>query len=144
MVSERSETSTKLSDASTPLLAEIRAVTRRLEGASDALRETLAPPPGTPTVRWLESRGRERSVAATSVPLDLAPILRDNLFRRVKTTIVTSATLATDGNFTFLRNRLGLNEDDVEPTTAVFPSPFHFDLQALLALPADIPFPNTD
>ena len=144
IVSERIETSTKLSDASTPLLAEIRAVTRRLEGASDALRETLAPPPGTPTVRWLESRGRERSVAATSVPLDLAPILRDNLFRRVKTTIVTSATLATDGNFTFLRNRLGLNEEDVEPTTAVFPSPFHFDLQALLTIPTDVPLPNAD
>ena len=144
IVSERIEASTKLSDASTPLLAEIRAVTRRLEGASDALRETLAPPPGTPTVRWLESRGRERSVAATSVPLDLAPILRDNLFRRVKTTIVTSATLATDGNFTFLRNRLGLNEEDVEPTTAVFPSPFHFDLQALLTIPTDVPLPNAD
>jgi ATP-dependent DNA helicase DinG len=144
IVSERIETSTKLTDASAPLLAEMRAVMRRLEGASDALRETLAPAPGAKTVRWLESKGRERSVAATSVPLDLAPILRDDLFRRVKTTIVTSATLATDGNFTFLRNRLGLNEDDVEPTTAVFPSPFHFDLQALLAIPTDIPLPNAD
>src|SRR5205823_4027778 len=64
IVSERIETSTKLSDASAPLIAEIRAVTRRLEGASDALRETLAPPPGAPTVRWLERRGREKSVAA--------------------------------------------------------------------------------
>ena len=144
IVSERIETSLKLTDASAPLIAEIRAVTRRLEGASDALRETLAPPPGAPTVRWLERRGREKSVAVASVPLDLAPILRDDLFRRVKTTIVTSATLATDGNFTFLRNRLGLNEDDVEPATAVFPSPFHFDLQALLAIPTDIPLPNAD
>ena len=31
-----------------------------------------------------------------------------------------------------------------EPTTAVFPSPFHFDLQALLAIPTDIPLPNAD
>lgn len=144
MVSERIDASSKLTEASAPLLAEIRAVTRRLESASDALRETLAPPPGTPTVRWLESRGRERAVAANSVPLDLAPILRDDLFRRVKTTVVTSATLATDGDFTFLRNRLGLNEVDVEPTTMVFPSPFHFDLQALLAVPTDVPLPNAD
>jgi ATP-dependent DNA helicase DinG len=144
MVRDRIEASARLEENSATLLHEIRAVTRRLEAASDALRETLAPPPGTPTVRWLETRGRERAVAAASVPLDLAPILRDDLFRRMKTTIVTSATLATDGDFTFLRNRLGLNEDDVEPATAVFPSPFHFDLQALLTIPADIPFPNAD
>jgi ATP-dependent DNA helicase DinG len=62
----------------------------------------------------------------------------------VKTTIVTSATLATDGNFSFLRKRLGLTEDDVEPTTGVFPSPFHYDIQSLLVVPADTPAPNTD
>ena len=144
MVRERIETSTKLDEASAPLLAEIRSVARRLEGASDALRETLSPAQGTRTVRWLESKGRERSVTANSVPLDLSPILRDDLFRRVKTTIVTSATLATDGEFSFLKNRLGLNEDDVEPATAIFPSPFHFDIQALLTIPTDTPLPNAD
>lgn len=144
IVSERMEASAKVSEANAPLLSEIRAITRRLEGASDALVETLAPPPGSPTVRWLESKGREKSVAATSVPLNLAPILREDLFRRVKTTIVTSATLATDGDFTFLRNRLGLNEADVEPTMGVFPSPFHYDIQALLAVPTDAPSPNQD
>ena len=144
IVSERIESSTKASEANAQSLTEIRAVVRRLESAGDALRETLAPKHGTPTVRWLEATGRERSVAANSVPLDLAPILRDDLFRRVKTTIVTSATLATDGDFTFLKNRLGLNEDDVEPVTGVFPSPFHYDLQALLAIPTDAPMPNTE
>jgi ATP-dependent DNA helicase DinG len=146
MVRERIESSAKLDEATAPLLAEIRAVTRRLESAGDALRETLMPPRGAKTVRWLENkgRGRERAVSATSVPLDLAPILRDDLFRRVKTTIVTSATLATDGDFSFLRTRLGLDEDDVEPATAVFQSPFHFDIQALLAIPTDAPAPNTE
>jgi ATP-dependent DNA helicase DinG len=144
IVSERIESSSRLNETTAPLIAEMRAVTRRLESASDALRATLAPAAGEPTVRWLERRGRERSVAATSVPLDLSPILRDDLFRRVKTTVVTSATLATDGNFTFLRNRLGLTEEDVEPATAVFPSPFHFDLQSLLVIPTDVPLPNVE
>lgn len=144
MVRERLESSTKLDEASLSALAEIRAVSRRLEGASDALIETLKPLPGAKTVRWLETKGRERSVTATSVPLDLAPILRDDLFRRVKTTVVTSATLATDGDFTFLRNRLGLNEDDVEPDTGVFPSPFHYEIQSLLAIPSEAPQPNRD
>jgi len=142
MVRERLE-SAELDESTLPLLGEVRAVVRRLEGASDALRETLAPDKGAKTVRWLESKGREKSVAATSVPLDLAPILREDLFRRVKTAIVTSATLATDGDFSFARNRLGLTEDDVEPATGVFPSPFHYDIQSLLVVPADVPPPNT-
>ncbi|MEX2180252.1 MAG: helicase C-terminal domain-containing protein [Gemmatimonadaceae bacterium] len=154
IVGERLESNANLNDAGASLFAEIRAVTRRLESAGEALRETLQPAPGAKTVRWLEARaaggggrgegGRERSVTATSVPLDLAPILREDLFRRVKTTIVTSATLATDGSFAFLRQRLGLTEDDVEPATAVFASPFHYDIQSLLAIPSDIPVPNAD
>jgi ATP-dependent DNA helicase DinG len=144
MINERMEASEKASEANAQIMSEIRAVTRRLEGAGDALTEALAPPRGTQTVRWLERQGRERSVAATAVPLDLAPILRDDLFRRVKTTVVTSATLATNGDFHFLRNRLGLDEEDVEPMTGVFPSPFHYDIQALLAAPTDVPAPNAD
>ena len=143
MVRERMESSDALDETSLPMLGEIRAIARRLENASDALKETLAPDAGSQTVRWLESKGREKSVAATSVPLDLAPILREDLFRRVKTAIVTSATLATDGDFAFVRKRLGLTEEDVEPATGVFPSPFHYDIQSLLVVPADVPPPNT-
>jgi ATP-dependent DNA helicase DinG len=76
------------------------------------------------------------------VPLDLAPILREDLFRRAATTIVTSATLATDGKFNFLSSRLGLDEPDVEPRTGLFPSPFKYRDQAILAIPSDLPPPN--
>ena len=149
MVRERIESNVKIEEGTTSLLAEVRAVTRRLENAGEGLRDTLAPKEGPPTVRWLErgrasARSRERPVAVASVPLDHAPIQREDLFRRVKTAVVTSATLATDGDFTFLRTRLGLNEDDVEPSTAVFASPFHYPDQALLALPADVPAPNAN
>ncbi len=143
MVRERLE-SAELDETALPMLGEVRAVVRRLENASDALRETLAPDAGTKTVRWMESKGREKSVAVSSVPLDLAPILREDLFRRVKTAVVTSATLATDGDFSFARSRLGLTEEDVEPATGVFPSPFHYDIQSLLVVPADVPQPNKE
>jgi ATP-dependent DNA helicase DinG len=83
-------------------------------------------------------------VAVTSVPLDLAPILRDDLFRRLETCVVTSATLAVNGRFDFLRQRLGLDEDDVEPDCVVVPSPFHFEEQAVLAIPTDVPAPAGD
>jgi len=124
------------------LLGEVRAVTRRLLAAGDTLRAALSPPEdAVPAVRWIEVRGRERNVAVTSVPLDLAPILRDDLFRKLETCVVTSATLAVDGRFDYLRQRLGLDEDDVEPAMAIVPSPFDFASQALLAIPTDVPAP---
>ena len=97
-------------------------------------------------------RGREKSVTLSSVPLDLAPILREDLFKRLDSTIVTSATLtassgdiASDAHrFDFLAARLGLDEADLHPTTAVFPSPFDYDTQSLLVIPSDVPAPNVD
>ena len=127
------------------LLGEVRAVTRRLLNAGDALRGALQPPDdAVPAVRWIEVRGKERNIAVSSVPLDLAPILRADLFRKVDTCVVTSATLAVDGRFGFLRTRLGLDEDDVEPSCAIHPSPFDFASQAVLAIPTDGPAPNVD
>lgn len=159
LVRERIEASTRLDEQLAPILNELRAVTRRLELAGDALQQALDPAPGDPTVRWIEARGRERSAAVMSVPLDLAPILREDLFKRNATTIVTSATLAAGArragslrdpdappavDFDFLSRRLGLVEEDVTPRTGLYPSPFEYEKQALLVVATDIPAPNAD
>jgi ATP-dependent DNA helicase DinG len=153
LVRERIEGSTKLDEALAPLLNEMRSVTRRLQAAGDGLSRALAPPPDDDSVRWVEVRGRERSVAVASVPLDLAPILREDLFKRLDSAIVTSATLtaSTGGvaedaqRFAFLASRLGLDGDsELHPTTAVFDSPFRYESQSLLAIPSDVPAPNVD
>ncbi len=171
LVRERLETDERRLEALAPLLSEVRAVTKRLQGAGDGLGRALRPPHGSPpSVRWIEVRGKERNVVVTSVPLDLAPILRDDLFKRVKTAVVTSATLATRpsggtvGNgtrrattvgepgsesrasdvesFRFLAERLGLTAPDFDPATAILPSPFAYRQQALLVVPSDTPAPN--
>ena len=144
LIRERMESDERVMEASAPLLGELRGVSRRLDLAGDGLRQALLPSDATQTVRWLEVRGKDRNIVATAVPLDLAPILRDDLFRRVDTAIVTSATLATDGRFDFMRNRLGLIDEDVEPATATFASPFDYPSQALLCVPVDVPAPNVD
>jgi ATP-dependent DNA helicase DinG len=152
LVRERIEGSEKLDEALTPVLNEMRSVARRLQTAGDGLRRALAPPEGDDSVRWVEVRGRERSVAVSSVPLDLAPILREDLFKRLDSVIVTSATLtASDGTaagdargFDFLAARLGLDDPELRPTTAVFPSPFAYETQSLLIIPTDTPAPNVD
>ena len=130
----------------TSLLSEIRGVARRLESAGDALQRALVPAPGDEAslVRWLEVRGRDRNVAATAVPLDIAPILREDLFKRVTTAVVTSATLASGDRFAFLRAQLGLDDESLNATSAIFPSPFDYPRQAMLAVPTDFPAPNID
>ena len=145
LVRDRLEMDSTRREAVASLLGEIRGVARRLDGLGDGLQRALRPASGGPReVRWIEVRGRDRNVAATSVPLDIAPILREDLFARAETAVVTSATLATGERFDFLAERLGLNEPEVEPETAIFPSPFDYESQALLVIPADVPPPNVD
>ncbi|HEX3158428.1 MAG TPA: helicase C-terminal domain-containing protein [Gemmatimonadaceae bacterium] len=145
LVRERLETSKRAEEEYAPLLNELRAVARRLQSLADGMQLALRPPPDAPTsVRWVEVRGRDRNVVASAVPLDLAPILREDLFARVDTAVITSATLATDQRFDFLASRLGLDEMDVRPVTHIFPSPFAYQRQAMLCVPTDVPPPNVD
>ncbi|MGI8509881.1 MAG: ATP-dependent DNA helicase [Gemmatimonadaceae bacterium] len=143
LVGDRLQGSEKRDDTLLMLINELRGVARRLDAAADGLMIALRPAAvAEPMVRWLEVKGRERNIAVTAVPLDLAPILRDDLFARVKTAVVTSATLAADGRFDFLARRLGLDGGKRRPVTAAFASPFDYPVQALLAIPTDLPAPN--
>jgi ATP-dependent DNA helicase DinG len=143
-VRERLESVNRAEETILPLLNEMRAVTRRLQLAGDGLARALNPPRGDNSVRWVESKGKDHAVSVSTVPLDLAPILREDLFKRAKTTIVTSATLAADGRFDFLSARLGLGDDELEPRTGIYPSPFKYRDQAILAIPSDVPAPNVN
>jgi ATP-dependent DNA helicase DinG len=145
LVRERMETETLRDEATASLVSEMRGVGRRLEALGTALHGALEPEPSAAArVRWVETRGREGNVSVTWVPLDLAPILRDDLFGRVRTAIVTSATLATDSRFEFLSRRLGVDQLDIPPVTASFASPFNYAIQSVVAIPTDTPAPNAD
>ena len=145
MIRIRMEGAKKPDETVLPLIGEMMAVGRRLEGAAFALEGTLRPPAqGEPMVRWIELRGREGNVGVSAVPLDLAPILREDLFSRVETAILTSATLATDARFEFLSRRLGLDSMGTTVVTEIFPSPFEYPTHALFMVPTDAPPPNTD
>jgi ATP-dependent DNA helicase DinG len=86
------------------ILQELRGAMRRLESLSDGLNRTLRPAGGgAPTVRWIERSQRGQHVSLSAVPLDLAPVLRELLFDRLKTVVLTSATLAVGGDFGFRR-----------------------------------------
>jgi ATP-dependent DNA helicase DinG len=92
----------------------------------------------------MERAGRKnQDVALSSVPLELAPILRELVFDRVETVALTSATLAASGEFEFLESRLGLDgESSRVSVRATFASPFDFGAQCLFGVPTDIPDPR--
>ena len=138
---------TELSERRAQLLGELRGVVRRMESMSDALNQSLRPAGGgPPTVRWLERTGpRGQQLSLAAVPLDLAPILRELIFERVKTVTLTSATLAASGEFGFLEGRVGLSIEPCPVTErAILPSPFDYLEQCVFGIPNDIPDPRED
>ena len=84
-------------------------------------------------VYWYERRGRGVFVAAT--PIDVSEILREQLFGRFDTVVLTSATVAVAGSFDYLKQRLGV----LPAKEVVLPAEFDFAEQALLYLPRTIP-----
>jgi len=134
----------------TRLIGELRGVVRRLDSAAEGLKATLQPvgyrPPVGPSVRWMERRGRRTpNLTLSAVPLDLAPVLKEALFDRVETVVLTSATLAAGGEFTFLEERLGLALPPSRVTVReILPSPFDYGAQCVFGIPTDIPEPKGD
>jgi ATP-dependent DNA helicase DinG len=88
-------------------------------------------------VYWTERRGRGMFLRAS--PIDVSGLLEDKLFEKVETVVLTSATLSSAGNFSFIRERLGLNsaEDLIAEST------FDYQSQALLYLPPKMPDPRS-
>ncbi len=133
------------------IVGELRGVVRRLGAAAQGLTAALRPAPGNatgsgPAVRWLERRGRRQTnVLAAAVPLDLAPLLKESLFDRVETVVLTSATLAAGREFTFLEERLGLDRPPSRVTVReILASPFDFPSQCIFGIPTDSPEPRDD
>lgn len=87
-------------------------------------------------VYWWERRGRGVFLEAT--PIDVSSMLRERLFERVNTVILTSATLAVAGKFDYLKARLGIQNAKEK----IFPSHFNFKEQALLYTPVHLPDPR--
>ena len=88
-------------------------------------------------VYYLESRGR--AVFLRASPIDVSRIIRDALFDRFRTVVLTSATLAVDDSFDYVKGRLGIREAD----EVRVPSEFDYARQALLYLPRRMPPPKS-
>ena len=72
---------------------ELIAASERCEGLANSLSSWLAQD-SSDSVYWIEQEGGHRPrLTLACAPLDIGPILRRDLFDRVPTCILTSATL---------------------------------------------------
>lgn len=90
-------------------------------------------------VYWVDISGKRTTLA--SAPIDVGPLLRELLFDKVPSVIVTSATLSIGGHngFEYFQKRLGFPEDD---PTIQLGSPFDYRRQAELHLFPSMPDPR--
>jgi ATP-dependent DNA helicase DinG len=87
-------------------------------------------------VFFLETRARGLFLRAA--PIDVSRIVREELVDRFKATVLTSATMAVDGGFEYIRGRLGIRHAE----EARLPSEFDYARQAILYLPRRMPLPK--
>ncbi len=105
-----------------------------LRRRSQELKESLAATAGgfdSRYVYWAERRDKTVSLAAA--PIEIAPALKQYLYRQAASIVLTSATLTAGGNFDYLFSRLGLPR---EAQTLRLPTPFDYPRRTRLYIPA--------
>lgn len=145
----------ELADRLEGRILDLRSIERHLAAFAYGLRLVLAPgdDDARAFVRWLEVRGRgsRANLVMAAAPIELGSALRESLFTRASTTVVTSATLTTRQGFDFLRSRLGISvsdlnreDDTVEVGEHIVLSSFDFGSQSLVGVPTDLPSARGD
>jgi ATP-dependent DNA helicase DinG len=95
-------------------------------------------------VYWVDShtsRDSRVTVSLHAAPVHVGTTLRELLFEKVRTVIMTSATLSSGrgSGFDFFKSRIGLTDGD----TLQLGSPFDFERQARIVISPDMPDPST-
>jgi len=124
-------------DDASDIADEIAALVRRSGELRDELRLLLRASESE-YAYFVEFRGR--GVFLRAAPVDVSAIVRELLLDRMRTVVLTSATLSVDGGFDYIRQRLGIGR----ASELRLPSEFDFERQAILYLPMRMPDPRSD
>jgi ATP-dependent DNA helicase DinG len=89
--------------------------------------------------RQCRGAGGRSNVFLQATPIEVGPILRECLWSKMETAVLTSATLAVGGGFDYIRQRLGLDH----ARESIVPSHFDYESQVILYVPPDLPDPRT-
>jgi len=90
-------------------------------------------------VYWIQREGtRRRQPVFYSSPIEVGPHLKQQLFTPERTVIMTSATLAVNGDLDYFRKRIGADAAE----TASVGSPFDYARQMTVHIPKGMPDPG--
>jgi ATP-dependent DNA helicase DinG len=115
---------------------DVLALGRRAAEIRDELR-TLLRADDPAYVYYLDVRGR--GVFLRASPVDVSDIIREVVLDRMSGTVLTSATLAVDRSFDYIKTRLGIRR----ARELCLQSEFDYARQAILFLPKGLPEPRS-
>ncbi len=135
----------KLGPQVVSLTIDLQAQCDRLAAAANTIEQVLLVDDDQ-NVRWLEVKEgykQAKVVRLLSAPLEVAGLMKENVYSKFKNVIMTSATLTVEGKFDYLKARLGLDLIDPQRIIArTLPAPFDYRRQTLVVIPTDIPDPK--
>ncbi len=119
------------------LAAEIGQAVRRGAALGEGIRGFLEQSEED-QVYWVALEGRRRQTVLYSAPIEVGPVLARELFGRVPSVVMTSATLAVDGRMDYFLHRVGAPD----AAAVTVGSPFDLARQMRVYVPAKIPDPT--
>ncbi len=120
------------------ILSDLTSLYRRMSEA-ESNDSSMIGQPNPELVYWIEVRPAGNHLSLNAAPLRVGPLIEKVLWHEKSSVILTSATLATHGEFQYIRNTLGADEAD----ELQLGSPFDYENSVLLYLANDMPEPNT-
>ncbi|GMR13207.1 MAG: ATP-dependent DNA helicase DinG [Gemmatimonadota bacterium] len=151
----RIELASDVAEALEGRVLDLQSIERRVLNQIRALSMVLRPGEDEAgAVRWMEWRGKagrnHGNLVLAAAPIEPGALLRESLFEKTDTVVLSSATLATKKTFEFVRERVGLAPEalacidtQLEVTEAIVLSSFEFEEQTLLCVPTDLSDVNT-
>jgi predicted DnaQ family exonuclease/DinG family helicase len=127
------------------LLSEIKSIAEQAEEISDSY-EFFLNSNRENYVFWYELAGSENkeNLSFYAAPLEVASILRKDLYENMKSIIFTSATMTIESRFKYMSRKLGLDEySDERMQFLLLGTPFNLKEQLKIIAPAFIASPKS-
>ena len=120
-----------------PPLMEVHKALENLDDLSVRV-QSMVTHPEKDFIYWSTIEANGAGVALQSAPLRVGQLLRKAIFDDKKSVVLTSATMTTGNDFSFIKQRVGMEGAD----ELLLGSPFDYKRAALIYLPTDIPEPG--
>jgi len=121
------------------LIGSLGNINRRLIEVETNLT-SLVSEPDAGLVYWVEVQPNGNRLSLHASPIQVGPLIEKHIWHTKAGVILTSATLTTNSEFTYIRNILGADEAN----ELAVGSPFDYENAALLYISNDIAEPHTN